>query len=54
MTAPDFIASLPRDPAKALDQLAGALNRDWCPDMPEDYRRALVTAQAEIMRGAGR
>lgn len=48
MTAPEFLASLPADPARALAQIDGALAYG---DLTPEYRQALVTKRAELMRG---
>lgn len=53
MTIPEFIASLPAAPERALAEIAGALEYDGIGHTmaPED-RQALVTRRAEIMRRA--
>lgn len=54
MTAAAFLASLPRDPARAIAQLDGALDPRWVHELAPEDRQALVTRRAELAKAGAK
>lgn len=50
MTAAQLIRSLPRDPARAVLELDGALDARWVDELAPEERQALQVRRLELMK----